>query len=186
MPFKLKEDKNRYQRERRASNPTRYRRYQQAWRARNSERYLLQRKTWRERNRNACNAADRACYAAHKETRRAYKQQRRKLAPYYKLLLGAHARAKQKQLPFNLTREWALATWTGRCAITGLEFDLTSQGKGPKQRSPSIDRIIPELGYITHNCRFILHCVNAMKGTGTDADVYDIARAILAMKEDAK
>lgn len=44
---------------------------------------------------------------------------------------------------------------------------------------PSIDRIDPKVGYLTSNCRIILHAVNALKGEGTDADILLVANAIV-------
>lgn len=45
--------------------------------------------------------------------------------------------------------------------------------------SPSIDRIVPDRGYVPGNIRFVLHAVNSMKNDGTDADMVMIARAIV-------
>lgn len=100
--------------------------------------------------------------------------------PYKKLLITAAARATKKKVPFSLTVEWAEKTWTGRCAVTGIEFKLGLLTSGPKMYSPSIDRIVPELGYVPGNCRFILWAVNAFKCGGTDEDMRVIAAAIIA------
>jgi len=102
--------------------------------------------------------------------------------PWKPLLKGARERARRKNVPYSLTEEWANASWTGRCAVTNLEFRLGLRESGPKFFSPSIDRIVPALGYVPDNCRFILWAVNAMKYDGTDADMYALAEAILATK----
>lgn len=97
--------------------------------------------------------------------------------PWNYLLTSAKNRAKERGLVFELTHEWAKERWTGRCEITGLEF---RQGKkpGPQPFSPSIDRIHAHIGYTKENCRFVVWGCNAIKGVGTDADMYEIAAAI--------
>ena len=99
--------------------------------------------------------------------------------PWRQLIKGASERARKKGLPFSLTPEWAEKTWTGVCAVTGIPFRLGLREPGPKTFSPSIDRIVPSLGYIPENCRFVLWAVNAFKYDGTDEDMISIARDII-------
>jgi hypothetical protein len=51
--------------------------------------------------------------------------------------------------------------------------------RGPSPYSVSIDRIKHHVGYYPHNCRFVLHAVNTMRGSGTDAEMNLIARALI-------
>lgn len=99
--------------------------------------------------------------------------------PWRSLLASRQTHAKQKGLPFNLTEEWAIARWTGRCEVTDILFVLGQRGTGPKPFSPSIDKIDPALGYTQENCRFVIHAVNALKGTLTDEQMIEIAKAII-------
>ena len=62
--------------------------------------------------------------------------------------------------------------------MTDIPF-IVSKRPAPFLFSPSIDRIDPAQGYVTSNCRFVLFAVNAMKGSGTDADILVIAKAIV-------
>lgn len=80
-------------------------------------------------------------------------------------------------LPFELTPEWAEARWTGRCELTGIPFDLTRSVSG--FYSPSIDKINNDLGYLPHNCRFVLFAINAFKNNGTDDDMFNAAQLLL-------
>jgi len=97
--------------------------------------------------------------------------------PWVVLVTKAIHRAKQQGLPCDLTKEWAAAKWTGKCEITGVPFRFE---RGQKRRfwAPSIDRIIPEAGYTQDNCRFVLWAVNCLKGVGSDAEMYEVARLI--------
>jgi hypothetical protein len=99
--------------------------------------------------------------------------------PWKYLLASARTRAREKGVPFLLTDEWATKRWTGRCEITGIEFRLNGK-RGPFPFSPSVDRIDASKGYTEDNTRFILWGCNAIKGTGTDADMIEIARAIVS------
>ncbi len=105
-----------------------------------------------------------------------YKRSRQK-APWKMLLRGAQKRAEKKKLPFDLTHEWALNIWNGHCAITKLPFRIGQ--KTMETFSPSIDRIIPSLGYTQSNCRFVLMGVNALKHCATDNEMLEIAKAIV-------
>lgn len=105
-----------------------------------------------------------------------YKRSRQK-APWKLLIRNAQRRAEKKKLPFDLTHEWASTVWTGRCNITKLPFRIGDKNMGTF--SPSIDRIIPALGYTQNNCRFILMGVNALKHQATDNEMFLVAKAIL-------
>jgi len=96
--------------------------------------------------------------------------------PQILLLVSSRTRAKKRNIPFALTVEWANSAWTGRCAVTGISFEL---GTGRVMRSPSLDRIKPELGYVPENCRFVLWAVNTFKGTGTDTEMLEVAKAMV-------
>lgn len=106
-------------------------------------------------------------------------QRTRERLPWLNSLRGAKQRAKRDGLPFLLTQEWAASRWTGRCEVTDIEF-VFSTGRNPYLFSPSLDRIIPSLGYTPDNCRFVLHAVNALKGAGTNEQMLQIAKAIVS------
>ena len=93
----------------------------------------------------------------------------------------ARVRARKKALPFNLTKEWCESRWTGRCEVTGVKFIVGTKIRGPF--SPSLDQIKPSAGYTQDNCRFILWAVNNMKGVGSNADMAEIAKAIVEHHE---
>jgi hypothetical protein len=108
-------------------------------------------------------------------------QKLRNSTPWLSLIYTAKDRAKAKRLDFDLTPEWAMSIWTGRCAVTDLPFSIGLRGTGPKRMSPSIDRIDSACGYTQNNCRFILHAVNALKQDGTDEDMLFVAESIVRM-----
>jgi hypothetical protein len=65
----------------------------------------------------------------------------------------------------------------GRCALSGIEM---TWGRGTiLATSMSIDRIEQSRGYHADNLRFLCHNVNAFRGTGTDAEMIAMAKAII-------
>lgn len=101
------------------------------------------------------------------------------ILPWKGIVRGAIKRAIEKDIPYDADLlEWAPTVWTGRCALSGIEFKRGCGISGPTSLSPSIDRIIPSLGYTKLNCRFILHGLNALKSTGTDEEMEVIIRAM--------
>jgi len=104
--------------------------------------------------------------------------------PYRMLVLSAKGRARKKQVPYDLTVQWAQERWTGRCELTGIPFELAyGRGKkGGRPLSPSLDRIDPAKGYTQGNCRFVLQAINAFKGTMPDEEMLRLAEALLRRK----
>ena len=163
---------------REARGPEYAREYGKRWRAANPEKQRETNRRNYQRNR-AARIAYQCKYAKeHREVRQRQAQAARKTSGYLGPIWLARARAEKLKLPFNLTKEWGRARWTARCELTGLPF-LFTRGAGPRMYSPTIDRVIPELGYVQSNCRFVLHAVNALKSTGTDAEMLKIAEAIV-------
>lgn len=65
----------------------------------------------------------------------------------------------------------------GRCALSGIKM-VWAQGE-ITPFTMSVDRINPSIGYTEDNVRLLCHCVNSFKLTMSDAEMLDVARAIL-------
>lgn len=152
------------------------------WYAENKETEKPKHKAHYEANREKYTALRRQWYLDHKEHSQMQEYVRKKKIhcnkPWIALIHSSVHRARKKEVPHTLTHEWAEANWTGICAVSGLPFSIGGCGSGAKFYSPSIDRIIPEIGYTPENCRFVLWAVNALKGIGTDSDMYHVVEAI--------
>lgn len=112
----------------------------------------------------------------------------REFYPYKAAIRNIKGDARKRGAECNLTQEWAQKRWTGFCEITGIPM---RKGKdpnknGPRFDSPSIDRIDPKIGYLQDNCRFVLFCVNAFKGTGTDEEMIFVAKKIIERRENGQ
>lgn len=97
--------------------------------------------------------------------------------PEKHLWSAAHQRAIKKSLPFNI--EVADIIIPTHCPILGMEM-ANHIGEGSAQNnSPSIDRIIPELGYTKGNIQIISHKANVMKANATPVELLIFAKYIL-------
>ena len=90
----------------------------------------------------------------------------------------ARDRARQKNIPFDITLEYLRSIATDSCPVfnTPFSWGVSGLGRGKfKDNGPQLDRIIPELGYIVGNVAFISHRANRIKDNGTMQEHYDIA-----------
>lgn len=100
--------------------------------------------------------------------------------PEIMLLRWARDRARKFNLPFSITAVDIVIPET--CPVFGFPLvrNLGVKGKGVPT-SPSLDRIIPELGYVPGNVRVISRKANAMKSDYDLADLQALARWILTL-----
>ena len=102
-------------------------------------------------------------------------------------LSNAKARAKRDSVPFDLTLEYLEQIATDECPIFKIKFEwgTSNMGKGHmKPNCPTLDRILPDKGYVKGNVAFISHKANRIKDNGTMQDHYDIADWIWERSEE--
>lgn len=79
------------------------------------------------------------------------------------VLVNIRKRCKQSNLPFDIDQEYLLSIFPKDflCPVTGI---LMQWGyENGRDSSPSIDRIIPELGYVRNNLVWVCCKVNRIK-----------------------
>lgn len=91
------------------------------------------------------------------------------------LLNSARGRAKKASVPYELDLEWLMEKYEKQskcCLLTGIQLLLESNRGGSRAFgpfSPSLDRIIPKLGYTKENTRLVCTFINlAMNHFGED------------------
>ena len=82
-----------------------------------------------------------------------------------RLCYMAKNRARNKKLAFNISPEYLIKLWEdqgGSCALTGQPLDLNQWGERGQvnPQAPSVDRIVPALGYVKGNVRLITYHMN--------------------------
>ena len=129
----------------------------------------------------ACMAArTRAYRIAHPEQRdRRGEKEKKKFSPdtVAAAINAAQVRARRKGLPCTIRRD-NLPPLPDVCPILGIPLQ---RGKGrPLDSSPSLDRIVPHLGYVPGNVRWVSHRFNRLRSNMTEAEAEAEAEAILA------
>lgn len=92
----------------------------------------------------------------------------------YGMLKNAKERANEKNIPFSLTIK-DIPEVPEACPILGVPFVSRVNRKTFMPFSPSLDRIIPSLGYTAGNIQIISHRANVIKNDATAEEVMRVA-----------
>lgn len=101
-----------------------------------------------------------------------------------RLLYGVTARAAKNGIPFDLTiadLRGLFDKQDGRCAVCGIAFDFSGVREPNERRpfAPSVDRIVPSLGYVRGNIRLTTVVANYAMSDWGEAPVRRFAKALL-------
>ena len=95
--------------------------------------------------------------------------------PEKRMLRAAKGRARREGLPFSLViSDIVIPTY---CPVLGIELKL-SKRDGPKDSwhsSPSLDKIVPALGYVKGNIVVVSMRANRIKCDATPEELYKVA-----------
>lgn len=107
------------------------------------------------------------------------------VAPWHdylsRLSSKASARAKAKDIPFDISAEYILGLFDeqkGVCAVSGLPFSIYEASSRINPYQPSLDRVTPSSGYVHGNCRLVLYAVNLGMSDFWLSDYARICRAV--------
>ena len=107
-----------------------------------------------------------------RELKRRYDRARRKASPAKNLYYGAMGRAKKFGLPFDLVESQIVVPET--CPVLGIPL---TRGIGKQtDNSPTIDRIIPALGYVKKNIIVVSMRANRIKSNAVPDDIVAVGR----------
>jgi actin-related protein len=171
--------------------------YYKEYYAKNKEKKLargkVRSKEYREENKEVLKQKSKDYYEQNKE--RLKEKQRKNKVEKYKanpeqemakqkqwklnnieryLVQSARSRAKKYSLPFDITYEDVIVPEF--CPYLGIKLVPFSEWS-----SPSLDKIIPELGYVKGNIQVISTKANTMKNNATQDELVRFAEAILKM-----
>lgn len=93
---------------------------------------------------------------------RTYLRGRRIQAPELTIWQRAHRRATQRRVPFSISVQSIIIP--AICPVLGIPIIL---GEKRSDNSPSLDRLVPEKGYVAGNVRVISDKANRLKGDRT-------------------
>jgi hypothetical protein len=86
--------------------------------------------------------------------------------------------AKAAGVPFDLTPEYLKSLWTGVCPVFQIPIFIGA-GSRTDPATASLDRFIPEMGYVKGNVQYISRRANVIKN---DASVEEIETLLKWMK----
>lgn len=90
------------------------------------------------------------------------------------LVRNAKRRAKLKNIPFNI--DFSDLTLPKTCPLLGIELKKhLGEGNYVQDDCPTIDRIIPELGYVKGNVQIISQKANRIKSNASYKEVLSVA-----------
>lgn len=92
---------------------------------------------------------------------RYHKTKTNPIAFFKRLFYNLKKRTKEKSLPLDLTWQFLLKRWKdcdGMCELTRIPMILGASGRN--RYAVSVDRIIPEKGYVKDNVRLITYGLN--------------------------
>ncbi len=78
-------------------------------------------------------------------------------------LRDAKNRAKKKNVPFDIDLDYLESIVTDKCPVFDTPFVFGLGNRGLTATSASLDRIIPQLGYVRGNVVFLSHRANTIK-----------------------
>ena len=96
------------------------------------------------------------------------------------LISGARCRARDKNVPFDIDLEYVRsmvgenAELASHCPVFNIPLDwsrLRNNGGKPVPNSPSIDRIVPERGYVKGNIKIISFRANQIKSDASHEEL---------------
>lgn len=136
-------------------------RYMIEYRKQNAEAIRVQREGWRREHGMQLRANNHVAYHSH---------------PEVWVIPNLRARAKRLGVPFDLDYDDVKAPAV--CPVLGIPLVRNHQGSkvGPNANSPTVDRLIPEKGYVKGNIAVISHKANAIKQDATADEVFAVAK----------
>jgi hypothetical protein len=110
----------------------------------------------------------------------------RKNDPKAWLYLALRSRAQSKGIPFDLEFDDLMEVWPedGLCPVLGIPMKH-NQGRGGAPNSASIDKIIPDRGYVKGNVMWLSSRANKMKGENTIQTLERILALVRAAEHQA-
>ena len=126
-------------------------------------------KEWNKQNKDKVNAYKRASYAKKPDVYKKHVKNWREQNPYRAiqtdLCYGAKTRAATQGVPFDLVPDDIVIP--EYCPVlTGLKL-TRNKGGSSNESSPTLDKIIPSLGYVKGNIVVVSQRANVVKGNST-------------------
>ena len=166
MPSNTKEYRKIYYQENKEARRERNREYGIQYRRENKETLSDKAKTYYQKNKEF-----------YQECSKIYYQEKKETIPHRanRMKHSAKYESKKRNIIFNISSKDIEELWPedNKCPALGVNF--TMQGKnGGSNYSPSLDRIVPELGYIKGNLQIVSFLANRIMSSATPDQVIQV------------
>lgn len=139
----------------------------QAWRSENSEH----RRAYRNQYRTDNPEVERKHRRKYQPRANELRQQSRQEDPIRFMLYAARGRAKKHGIEFDLLPQDL--TMPTHCPVLGISLEMCTEYQ--RDRSPTLDRIIPGLGYVRGNVIVVSAKANRIKNDATVEEIQQVA-----------
>ena len=95
--------------------------------------------------------------------------------PEYAWLDSIKHRARKLGVPFNLTAQYLKSIAADICPVLGIPLICSTGNTGPTNNSPTVDRLIPNLGYVEGNVMVVSKLANQIKSCATPEQIRQVA-----------
>lgn len=145
--------------------------YNAEYRKNNKEKIKAGQRDFYQRNREKVKARVRVYAKENKESIRLSHLKNYAKTIAYRMLYEARKRSKKFGLPFNL--DLSDISIPDVCPVLGIPIIIGSS-VGPSNNSPSLDKVVPSLGYVKGNVSIISWRANRLKSDATLEELRDI------------
>jgi hypothetical protein len=97
---------------------------------------------------------------------------------------GLRRRAKEKNLDFNLDRQFLKSIYPKDSECPALKIEFKTGNDGGRYNSPSVDRIDNSKGYVKGNIIWVSNLANMIMSSGTPKQVLDVGKFFKEQVED--
>jgi len=134
-------------------------------------------KEWRKKNKNKLSEYEKSDF--RKQKNKEWREQKRVEDRFRFVWYAAKRRAKAANVPFTISKRNIIDIFPsdGKCPMLGIELQFNN--KKSCDNSPSLDRIIPSVGYVPGNIQLISYRANRIKN---DASLEEL-KSIVAFLE---
>lgn len=132
---------------------------------------------WAAENAGRMKELQQAWHHKHRDEHKARLRKDREDNPALFMWYSAKSRAREKNLPFNI--EISDVVIPPNCPIFGTPLVIgTGSGPGSNPNSPSLDRVIPSLGYVKGNIVVMSMRANAIKQNATAEEILAVGEFV--------
>lgn len=133
------------------------------WKRENADKHAAANKEWTQRNPLAARRTQLRAKARNPKTYWASSA-----------FQAARTRAANRNVPFTITREYLLSIVTDTCPVFNTPFNFIGNGR-IVPTSPSVDRIVPDKGYVPGNVVVISQRANGIKQNANAQEIRKVA-----------